>query len=135
MKEVSGFNLFVLISVLFLSSCINIKDGDWDDNIKLSARKVEFQAQADSVIITTKGDWWWICDISVNDNHYYDFGIDPDSENYKIEQDCYVIERRNTHILFIRLDENPLNVSRVVTVGLEAGDYFDRVTITQKPKL
>jgi hypothetical protein len=133
MKKISGFNLLILCFTLLLPSCI-IKDGDWKDNIKLSAKTVEFQAQADSVIITSKGDWWWICDISVNDNHFYGFGINPDSDNYKIKQDCFIVERRDKHTLFIRLDENPLNVSRIVTVELEAGDYFDRVTITQKAK-
>jgi hypothetical protein len=133
MKKISGFNLLILWITLLLPSCI-IKDGNWKDNIKLSVKTVEFQAQADSVIITSKGDWWWICGISVNDNHFYGFGIYPDSDNYTIKQDCFIVERRDKHTLFIRLDENPLNVSRIVTVELEAGDYFDRVTITQKAK-
>ena len=133
MKKLSCFTLLILFLILFLSSCI-IKDGAWKDNIKLSAKTVEFQAKADSAIITTKGDWWWICDITVNDNHFYGFDINPDSENYKIKQDCFIVERRDKHTLFIRLDENLLNVSRVVTVGLEAGDYFDRITIMQKAK-
>ena len=110
------------------------KDGVWDDNIKLSLKTDEFTANADSIMITTQGSWWWICDITVNDNHFYGFGINPDSDNYRIKQDCFIVERRDKHTLFIRLDENPLNISRIITVGLEAGDYFDRVTITQKAK-
>jgi hypothetical protein len=133
MKKTSGFYLMILSLIQFLPSCI-IKEGDWKDNIKLSAKTVEFQYQADSVIITSKGEWWWICDITVNENHFYGFGINPDSENYKIKQDCFIVERRDKHTLFIRLDENHSNVSRIVTVGLQAGDYFDRVKITQKAK-
>jgi len=32
-------------------------------------------------------------------------------------------------------EENPLPIQRVIVVEFEAGDYFDRVTITQKPRL
>ena len=133
MKKISCFNLLILFFTMLLPSCI-IEDGKWKDNIKLSAKSLEFQAKPDSSIITTEGDWWWICDITVNDNHFYGFDINPDSENYIIKQDCFTVERRDKHTLFIRLDENLLNISRVVTIGLEAGDYFDRVTITQKAR-
>ena len=135
MKRVLIFILLVLNIIIITSSCTRIrKDGDWDDNIKLSIKADEFTADGDSVIITTKGGWWWISDIIVNDNYFYGFGINPDSDNYRIKQDCFIVERRDIHTLFIRLDENPLNISRIVIVGLEAGDYFDRVTITQKAK-
>ncbi len=46
-----------------------------------------------------------------------------------------IFERRDKHTLFIKVEENPLNAKRIITVGLEAGDYPDMVTITQKPKL
>ncbi|MBK9388769.1 MAG: hypothetical protein IPN68_00770 [Bacteroidetes bacterium] len=133
MRKLTGFIIMFLVSAMLLTSCI-IKDGAWKDNIKLSARSVEFNAQADSVIITTKGEWWWVCSISVDSNFFSGFTINPDSENYKIEQDCFVVERSDKHTLFIRLDENPVNTVRIVRVGLEAGDYFDTVTITQKAK-
>jgi hypothetical protein len=135
MKRVLIIILLVSNIIFIISSCThNRKDGDWDDNIKLSVRTDEFTATPDSIIITTKGSWWWISDITVNDNHFYGFGINPDSESYIIKKDCFLVERRDEHTLFIRLDENPLNVRRIVTIGLEAGDYFDRVTITQKAK-
>jgi len=133
MKKIAAFIIMFLVSAMLLTSCI-IREGAWKDNIKLSDRSVEFSAQADSVIITTKGEWWWVCSISVDSNFFSGFTINPDSENYKIEQDCFVVERRDKHTLFIRLDENPVNAVRIVRVGLEAGDYFDTVTITQKAK-
>jgi hypothetical protein len=126
------FPLFISLFLL-ITACIR-EDGDWDDNIKLSIKTVEFESKADSVIITTKGNWWWVCDITVNDNHFYGFEINPESSNYKIQHDCFIVERRDKNTLFIRLDENPLNVNRIVSVGLQAGDYFDRVTITQRAK-
>jgi hypothetical protein len=119
--------------MLLLVGCI-IYDGKWDDNIKLSVRKVEFDASGDSATITTRGSWWWITDISVNNENYFNFGIDPDSESYSIKDGCFIVERRDSHSLFIKVDANSGNSVRVITVGLEAGDYFDRVTVTQKAK-
>lgn len=41
------------------------------------------------------------------------------------------MERRDKNTLFVKVNENPLQVQRVIIVELEAGDYFDSVTITQ----
>jgi hypothetical protein len=127
----SGVIILSLTSLLY--GCI-LQDGKWDDNIKLSVKKVEFSADGDSAIIKTKGTWWWVTDISVNKEYFYGFGINPDSENYSIKDYCFVVERRDAHTLFIKVDANPRDSVRVITVGLEAGDYFDRVTVTQKAK-
>jgi hypothetical protein len=87
------------------------------------------------VTIKTGGSGWWVSDVSVNSDWFYGFkDINLEADSYTIQQDCFVVERRDKNTLFIKVDENPLNVQRIITVGLEAGDYFDRVTITQKPK-
>lgn len=126
-----NFSLMILSVLIFETSCIRY--GDWDDNIKLSVRSVGFDARGDSVVITTKGSWWWITDVSVDNNCFYEFtGVDQQSDSYVIKQDCFLLERRDKHTLFIRVEANPLNVQRIITIGFEAGDYFDRVTITQK---
>jgi len=126
---------FWIVLITALYSCSDTKDGDWDDNIKLSTKAVEFSALSDSVTITTGGSWWWVTDVSVNATNFYGFeGINLEAENYTIARDCFVVERRGKNTLFIKVEENPLTVPRIVTVGLEAGDYFDRVTITQKPR-
>jgi hypothetical protein len=71
----------------------------------------------------------------VDDKNYANFpGVDILSDSYVIKEDCFVVERREKYTLFIKLDENPLNVNRIVNVVLEAGDYHDGVRITQKPK-
>lgn len=124
--------MLTLVSVS-LAGCI-ILDGKWDDNIKLSVKKVEFSAKGDSAIIKTKGTWWWITDVTVNNVNYFNFGINPDSESYTIKDDCFIVARRDTHTLFIKVDANQGDSVRVITAGLEAGDYFDRVTVTQKAK-
>jgi len=134
MKRVLYFTLLIVF-IITLLSCSDKKEGDWDDNIKLSARAVELTALSDSVTITTGGSWWWITDVSVNSDYIYGFkDINQEADSYTIKQDCFVVERRNKHTLFIKVEENPFNIQRIITVGLEAGDYFDRVTITQKPR-
>ncbi len=136
MKRILHFNLLIVLVITFCS-CADVihKDGDWDDNIKLSVRAVEFSALSDSVTITTGGSSWWINDVSVNNDWFYDFkGISFEADRYVIKQDCFIVEHRDKNTLFIKVEANPLNVQRVITVGLEAGDYFDRVRITQKPK-
>ncbi|MDX1828619.1 MAG: hypothetical protein R3342_03640 [Lutibacter sp.] len=130
-------NIFYLITLsLFIYSCSNSNNdrpiGQWDDNIKLSIKDVTFKSTSDSIIITTEGDWWWVIGISINNENFEDFGgIDVTSDNYTIEQNGILIEKRDKNTLFIQADENPLNIERKIIVQLEAGDYFDRVIITQ----
>jgi hypothetical protein len=131
MKRILYINLLI-ISVITFYSCIDYI-GKWHDNIHLSAKEVEFNAAGDSVIIRTGGSSWWLTDVSVDTTCYYSFpGVDLLSANYIIKKDCFVIERRDKQTLFIKAEANPANVKRIITVGFEAGDYFDRVTITQK---
>jgi len=124
----------VIILILTIYSCIKPK-GIWEDNIKLSTKSVEFRASSDSVLISTIGTTWNISAVSVNNIWFYDFqNINFQADSYIIKQDCFVVERRNKNTLFIKVDANPLNVKRIITVGLQAGDYGDGVTITQNAK-
>jgi hypothetical protein len=125
----------LLVSLILSVSCSDKydRDGDWDDCIKLSRKNLTFEATADSAVITTVGQWWWVTDVSVNNVYFCGFeGVETDSEHYVIRQDCFTIERRDAHTLFIKLDANLLSSPRSISVGLQAGDYFDRVSITQK---
>jgi len=109
--------------------------GDWDDNIHLSTRTAEFSASGDSVTIKTEGSWWWIDDISIDGNYYHDFrNINQQADSYSMKQDCIDVRRLDRNTLFVKVDANTLTSKRIISVGLEAGDYFDRVTITQKSK-
>jgi hypothetical protein len=131
------YNLTIKVFTLFflnISISCTRTEGKWNDIIKLSTKQATFQANGDSIEILTKGDWWWITDVSVNNNWFYNFqNINREDDSYKIIQDCFDVERRNKKSLFIKVDTNKSNTQRIITVGLEAGDYFDRVTITQKP--
>ncbi|MCF6242053.1 MAG: hypothetical protein L3J74_11990 [Bacteroidales bacterium] len=134
MKKI--FLLF--LSFILIYSC-NKEEyiGMWDDIIKLSVKNVEFGANTDSVLIKTEGDWWWIYGISFEDSTYsynHDEDINLESNNYIIIEDNFVVERRDKNTLFIKLDKNTSGKERIMTVGLEAGDYFDSVTIKQSAK-
>lgn len=66
-------------------------------------------------------------------SYYYGFSdVNMLADKYSIKKDCIFVERRDKKTFFVRVDANPLNVKRIITIGFEAGDYFDRVTITQK---
>lgn len=121
------------------SSCEDKEEpiGLWGDVIKLSAKYADFSADADSAIITTEGDWWWVQGISINDSSYTSFRmgeVDMESEHYVITEDCFIVERRDKNTLFIQLNENLTGEVRRMTITLEAGDYFDYVGITQAAK-
>jgi hypothetical protein len=129
MKKTSIFILIVFSITLILSSC-----GGWRDNIKLSTKTARFSSKGDSILITTKGDSWWLSYISVDNKMFDKFdGIDVLADSYIVKQDCFIFQRRDKNSLFIKLEPNPLNLKRIVIFELEAGDYFDRVTITQNP--
>ncbi|MCE4562924.1 hypothetical protein INQ51_01255 [Maribellus sp. CM-23] len=128
--------LFLVIAafVFVLSSCE--KDdpiGIWGDIIKLSSNSAEMKASTDSVSFSTEGTWWWVTDIVVGDSTYYRFeNIDLEGYNYSIQVGDVVVERRDTTTLFIKAGANTTGAVRKISVGLEAGDYFDRVHIQQK---
>jgi hypothetical protein len=122
--------ILVCVLVIVFYSCAK---GPGEDPIHLSKRTVEFKASGDSVTISIGGSSWWIDDISVDDKWYFDFtNIDQIyTESYSIQQDCFDVERRDKNTLFIKITANNNSVRRIITVGLSAGDYHERVTITQ----
>ena len=133
MKKIIILSLFVILAVAICSCINNIDKGKWDDNIHLSAREFTFNASGDSAIIYTEGTSWWISDIAVDTTYYYGFtDINMQSDKYSIKKDCFYVEHRDKKTLFVKINANPFNVKRIITIGFEAGDYFDRITITQK---
>jgi len=128
--------MILVIGMFILISCKDKENpiGKWDDNIKLSTKSVELTAQADSVTITTQGDWWWIDGISFQDSTYSYYNredINLESDAYSIQEDAFTVERRDKNTLFVRLKENNTGAERTMNIGLEAGDYFDHVSIKQ----
>jgi hypothetical protein len=128
--------MILFLGLLILSSCSDKKviDGKWDDIIKLSTKNVELTSKIDSVTITTEGDWWWIDAVSFEDSIYSYYAredINLESDSYSISEEQFLIERRDKNTLFIKLEANNTEKERVMNITLEAGDYFDYVTIKQ----
>jgi hypothetical protein len=129
-------HLLLILCTVLINSCNPYTEepiGKWHDIIKLSAKTVDFSAKADSVLITTKGDWWWINSISIGDSVYpanNREGINLESNSYVIKENGFVVERRK-NALFVKLDENKTGIERQLKISLEAGDYFDDVCINQ----
>jgi len=133
--------ILLAFSLIALHSCDLLNDdseeeliGKWDDIIKLSTKTATLESSEGSVTITTGGTWWWLASISVNDHHYYDFdGVDMESSSYSIQRDCVTFQRVDEHTIFIKVDENSSGTKRTISVSLQAGDYFDGITLTQEP--
>lgn len=125
-------SLITLMVIFFLTFSCSKGEGDWSDIIKLSTKTVEFSSSANTITITTEGDWWWISLVSVNDNDFYNFeDIDLTSDNYLIIRDCVIIEKTDNYTFSISVDENSLDIERIIRIGVTAGDYNDNVVITQ----
>lgn len=128
----------ILMSIVFFTISCSDKDepdGKWRDNIKLSTKEVNFTSEENSVAITTKGDWWWVAEIVFEDNTYSYYNsedIDLESDSYSIQEDSFIVERRDKNTLFIKMNKNNTGLERILHITLEAGDYFDYVHIKQE---
>jgi hypothetical protein len=126
----------LLLGIFVVIACSDKEDpiGDWDDNIKLSTKHVDFKFETDSILIATEGACWWVEGISFEDSvfqYYNREDIDLESDSYIISEEDFLVERRNKNTLFIKLEENDTRKIRVIKITLQAGNYFDVVTIKQ----
>lgn len=123
--------LFLILALSFIS-CFDEKEGNWNDNIKLSKKEVIVSKDKNSIKITTEGKWWWIYEMKLNGE-----SIDFDNEitslkDFVIEKDIFRIERKNAQEIDIDINENKTNKKRVLEIGIQAGNYFDRIKLTQE---
>lgn len=125
-------NIILILIVIFNMSCSDNKDGDWNDNIKLSQKELRFDSLENSAIITTEGDWWWISGIFFKDGQTFDLSnVDTTANNFTITESAFTLERKNGKEISIKLYENTTGSERILKVGLQAGNYFDGITIIQ----
>lgn len=134
MKKIQFFFL-LLSSIIVFSACDKHEpDGQWDDIIKLSSKEGELAATTDSVTFTTEGNWWWVTEISINDSVYLpEESVNVEADSYTIQVQDVVVERRDAQELIVKAQENTSGEERIIKVGLQAGDYFSGVTVTQAP--
>jgi hypothetical protein len=123
--------LFGLLS-FFLISCNNdIIDGKWDDNIKLSQKTAAFSSESNSITITTENDSWWLGEIVLNKVLVDLSKVDKLSKNFIVTNSEFQVERKNGKTIIITMNKNTTSAERVLSIGLQNGDYFDTINVTQ----
>lgn len=96
-------------------------DGDWDDVIGLSTRDVSFGKEGGTVEVATQWEYWWMTDITLNGEVYaVDYG-----ETSHVKD--WVSASKIGMTLQIEVSPNDTGAERTFSIGLEAGNYFDRV--------
>jgi len=124
------FCLFIFLTGFFVKSC-DRNDGDWDDNIKLSKKIVNFDSNPNSITITTQTKNWWIDAISLNGNDVNLTVTNTTQQNFVIDNSEFKVERKDGNKIIINMTENNTNFERTIKIGLQNGNYFDGIKITQ----
>lgn len=126
--------LIIVLLVLTNYSCSDSDKevGKSEDNIGLSQKEFQVDAERNSILITTEGDSWWISEIFFQNGEIFDISeTDTTAENFIITKSDFTIERKNGKEISIEIFENTSNSQRTFFVGLQAGNYFDGISITQ----
>jgi hypothetical protein len=131
MKKNLLLTLFGLLSLLLISCDNSNIDGKTGDEIELSQKTATFSSESNSITITTGREGWWLEAISLN-NVLVDLSkVDKLSKNFIVTNSEFQVERKDGKTIIITMSKNTTNAERVLTIGLEAGDYFDGIGITQ----
>jgi hypothetical protein len=125
-----GILSIILLSIISCNS--DESEGKWDDNIKLSEKEIAINAESNSLLITTEGTSWWINEIGLNNDWNFDLSeIDTTQENFLINETEFTVERKNGNEIYIFMTENRTDSERTLSIGLQAGNYFDSIRIIQ----
>ncbi len=122
------------ISLMIISVCISCSrnDGSWDDIIELSQSEVLFTSDADSIIVTTNGEGWWISNISFNEEELDLSSLDTTKDQFDIIETEFIVSRNSKKEMQIKITENDSLQERKLIIGLQAGNYFDHLRIIQE---
>lgn len=113
--------------------------GGASDKIGLSTKEITLDYTGSEVKIDTEGKSWWITSIEVEGETLYNFGYDrTENRNMyqtgKFNQQCdWLNVRVDDWTLYISADNN-FRKDRTFKITLELGNYFDRISGTQKAK-
>ncbi len=114
----------------------------------MSQKRVQIDGAKQTVKITTEGDWWWITDLSYNGRSIYfsdnkcwdangvvnDIILKINREIVAIQSKDFIIEKKGKTAIYITMPENNTGRENKLVINLEAGNYFDDITIIQKSK-
>lgn len=135
MKQASKLIGLIALTLILTSCSIDRLVGDWDDNIKLSTKIVHFDKNKNTATVKTRGSSWWINGVLVNGKDFLtaqDQNIDPTQDSYTLKGEWFTVKKKNKTTLNINVDENGSETERKIIIHLQAGNYFDRVAITQE---
>jgi hypothetical protein len=135
MKKKLLMILFGIFSVLFVAcSSDEIKDppiGRIEDDIKLSKKEASFTAEANTVTITTEYKGWWVNGFALDKVRIDKGTVNLSSENFIFKNDVFEVEKKNGNTLIITMSKNTTGADRILNIGLQSGNYFDNINITQ----
>lgn len=131
MKKFSFYLVILLVGFCTISCKKNGIDGDWDDNIKLSQKIVNFDSEASSIIITTKSTNWWLNAISINGKNMDITNVEVGAKNFVVNTLDFQVERKDGNKITISLPKNNSKSERILQIGLQSGNYFDGIKIIQ----
>lgn len=127
--------LFGIFSVLFVAcSSDEIKDppiGRSEDDIKLSKKEASFTAEANTVTITTEYKGWWVNGFALDKVRIDKGNVNLSSENFIFKNDVFEVEKKNGNTLIITMSKNTTGTERILNIGLQSGNYFENINVTQ----
>jgi hypothetical protein len=127
--------LLGMFSVLFVScSSDEVKEqvaGTSDDQIKLSKKEATFSAEPNTITITTGESGWRVNGFAL-DKVKVDTGtVNLLAESFVFKNDDFEVEKKNKNTLAITMHKNTTAKDRLLTIGLQAGNYVEDISITQ----
>ena len=125
------FSIILLLAAVAFTSCSE-KEGICDDNIEILQKTAQLQSSSDSIIISTQEGGWWLSDASLDGSYLAAIdSIDTTFDNFEINTSSVTITRINSRQLKIKMSQNLTSEERILEIGLQSGNCFDRLTITQ----
>ncbi|UPZ16314.1 hypothetical protein [Flavobacterium humidisoli] len=135
MKKKVLMILLGMFSVLFVScSSDEVKEqvaGTSEDQIKLSKKEATFSAEPNTITITTGESGWRVNGFAL-DKVKVDTGtVNLLAESFVFKNDDFEVEKKNKNTLVITMHKNTTAKDRLLTIGLQAGNYVEDIRITQ----
>ena len=127
------YRILISVMILLLISCK--KDqliGNWKDNIKLSQKAVTLNANLNSITINTESTSWWLNNIMLNKVDVDLSTVIKTDKNFVVNSADFKVERINGNTIVITMNRNTTGFDRLLTIGLQNGNYFDGIEITQQ---
>lgn len=131
MKKISTY-LIIFVIAFSMISCQDEKDRECNDNIKLSQKEILFDSAENSFTITTQSTYWWVQNISLNDNILDLSEFDHDAKNFVLTKNDFQIERKEDgKKIIILMKKNNTNVDLVLILFIQNGNCYDAMRVTQ----